>query len=68
MTVWRDQQTYLYDRNMTDAPICYASGPYVQELAEQQGDVLGREWGKVRSKPQLNNCVVKKENNDCGDF
>lgn len=60
--------TYLYDRNIGQAPICFATGPLDGDRASQGGDVLAREWSRVRSRPNLLNCVDTERRNGCADF
>ena len=67
--VVRDQpSTYLYDRNIGQAPICVATGPLDGDRAAQGGDVLAREWSRVRSRPNLLSCVNTERRNGCADF
>lgn len=60
--------TYLYDRNIGQAPICLATGPLDGDRASQAGDVLAREWSRVRSRPNLLSCVNTERRNGCADF
>ena len=60
--------TYLYDRNIGNAPICLATGPLQGDRAQQGNDVLAREWSRVRSRPNLVNCVDTERRNGCADF
>ncbi|MEO5737277.1 MAG: MBG domain-containing protein, partial [Variovorax sp.] len=60
--------TYLYDRNIGQAPICLATGPLDGDRSQQGGDVLAREWSRVRSRPNLLNCVDTERKNGCADF
>jgi hypothetical protein len=60
--------TYLYDRNIGQAPICLATGPLDGDRASQGGDLLAREWSRVRSRPNLLNCVDTERRNGCADF
>ncbi|MFH0133609.1 filamentous hemagglutinin N-terminal domain-containing protein [Variovorax sp. VaC1] len=60
--------TWLYDRNIGPAPICYATGPLEGDRAAQGGDVLAREWSRVRSRPNLSSCVDTEKRNGCSDF
>ncbi len=58
---------YLYDLNLGMAPICPAETPAGMRR-EQDGDTLGREWARVRSRPNLSSCVSSERENGCGDF
>jgi hypothetical protein len=60
--------TWLYDRNIGAAPICLATGPLEGDRAAQGGDVLAREWSRVRSRPNLTNCIDSERRNGCADF
>lgn len=60
--------TYLYDRNLAPVAMCFATGPLTGDKAEQVGDVLAREWSRVRSRPNLSNCVSTDRTNACADF
>lgn len=60
--------TWLYDRNMGPPPICFATGPLEGDRAAQGGDVLAREWSRVRSRPNLSSCVDTEKRNGCADF
>ena len=62
------QSTWLYDRNIGPAPICLATGPLGGDRAAQGGDVLAREWSRVRSRPNLTNCIDTERRNGCADF
>jgi len=60
--------TWLYDRNIGPPPICFATGPLDGDRASQGGDVLAREWSRVRSRPNLSSCVDTEKRNGCADF
>jgi len=60
--------TWVYDRNIGPPPICYATGPLEGDRAAQAGDVLAREWSRVRSRPNLSSCVDTEKRNGCSDF
>ncbi|MCR6478589.1 filamentous hemagglutinin N-terminal domain-containing protein [Variovorax sp. ZS18.2.2] len=60
--------TWLYDRNIGPPPICFATGPLEGDRASQGGDVLAREWSRVRSRPNLSSCVDTEKRNGCADF
>lgn len=60
--------SWLYDRNIGPAPICLAAAPLDGSRAEQGGDVLAREWSRVRSRPNLTNCIDSQRRSGCGDF
>ncbi|MDR6521266.1 filamentous hemagglutinin family protein [Variovorax paradoxus] len=60
--------TWVYDRNIGPPPICFATGPLDGDRASQGGDVLAREWSRVRSRPNLSSCVDTEKRNGCADF
>ncbi|SFM81758.1 filamentous hemagglutinin N-terminal domain-containing protein [Variovorax sp. OV329] len=60
--------TYVYDRNIGQAPICLATGPLEGDRAQQGNDLLAREWSRVRTRPNLTSCVDTERNNGCADF
>ena len=60
--------TWVYDRNIGPPPICFATGPLDGDRATQGGDVLAREWSRVRSRPNLSSCVDTEKRNGCADF
>ena len=60
--------TYTFDRNLGAPPICFATGPLEGDRAQQGGDLLAREWSRVRSRPNLLNCVDTEKRNGCADF
>lgn len=60
--------TYTFDRNISPAPICLATDPLDGERSESGVDLLAQEWARVRSRPNLNNCIDTGSKNGCGDF
>ncbi len=59
--------TYLYDSNFGIVGLC----PAIDLAAgsrEVDGDTLSREWARVRSRPNLANCVSTRQKDSCGDF
>ncbi|WP_218511639.1 filamentous hemagglutinin N-terminal domain-containing protein [Variovorax sp. dw_308] len=65
--VREDTNTYTFDRNLGPPPICFATGSLDGDRT-QQGDVLGAEWTRVRSRPNLLSCVSDGKRNGCSDF
>lgn len=59
--------TYVYDRNFGMVGLCPATD-LASSSRDQDGDTLAREWSRVRSRPNLANCVSTKQKNSCGDF
>ncbi|WP_213955973.1 filamentous hemagglutinin N-terminal domain-containing protein [Variovorax sp. dw_954] len=66
--VREDTNTYTFDRNLGPPPICFATGSLDGDRVTQQGDVLGAEWTRVRSRPNLLSCVSDGKRNGCSDF
>lgn len=60
--------TYTFDRNINPAPICLAGDSLEGERSESGVDLLAQEWSRVRSRPNLTNCVDSERKNSCGDF
>lgn len=60
--------TYLYDRNIGQAPICLVTGPLQGDRTQQGNDILAREWSRVRTRPNLTSCVDTERTNGCSDF
>jgi hypothetical protein len=59
--------TYVYDRNFGMVGLCPATD-LASDSRDKDGDTLAREWSRVRSRPNLANCVSTKQKNSCGDF
>ncbi|HMN20118.1 MAG TPA: filamentous hemagglutinin N-terminal domain-containing protein [Ottowia sp.] len=60
--------TPTYDGNLGGAPICLASAPLDGDRADVEGDVLAREWSRVRVRPRLTSCIDSSRRNACSDF
>jgi hypothetical protein len=60
--------TWLYDRNIGKVPICRPTEAVEDNRTVQGADVLGREWARVRSRPNLMSCVDTERRNGCADF
>lgn len=59
--------TYVYDRNFGIVGLCPATD-LAAGSRDKDGDTLAREWSRVRSRPNLANCVSTRKENSCGDF
>jgi len=59
--------TYVYDRNFGITGLCPATD-LASSTRDKDGDPLAREWSRVRSRPNLANCVSTRQNNSCGNF
>lgn len=58
---------YVYDRNLGANPICPATD-LLGGVRLKEGDNLAREWSRVRSRPNLLNCVQSNRRYGCDDF
>jgi filamentous hemagglutinin family protein len=62
------EDTPTWAGNLGGAPICLASAPLDGDRAEAEGDVLAREWSRVRVRPRLTSCIDSSRRNACSDF
>jgi hypothetical protein len=62
--------TYVQDRNLGPVGICSATGPLIGSTSGTgtAGDTLEREWGRLRSRPNVANCVDTGQKGGCSDF
>ncbi|RYF83243.1 MAG: hypothetical protein EOO29_04090 [Comamonadaceae bacterium] len=60
--------TYTFDRNLGGVPMCHAPNQFDSGRALPGDDVLSREWARVRSRPNLTNCIDTGKEDGCGDF
>lgn len=63
-----EDSSRVYERNFGLPPMCFATGPLVGLASAQGSDLLALEWSRVRSRPNLSNCVGVDERNPCSDF
>lgn len=69
LDVLRDlPNTYTFDRNMNAVPICVPTDRLAGDRVLPGEDALSREWTKVRSRPNLTNCIDTGREDGCGDF
>ncbi|HST45047.1 MAG TPA: MBG domain-containing protein, partial [Luteimonas sp.] len=61
-------ETYVYSSNVGQMAMCAATGPLDGTRLDGAGDTLGREWARVRSRPNLTSCVATDRKNSCSDF
>lgn len=59
--------SYVYDLNFQAMPMCAATD-LLATRREQDGDNLTREWSRVRTRPNLANCVTVNLENGCDSF
>lgn len=62
------ESSRVHERNFGLPPMCFAGGPLIGAGAAQAGDLLAMEWSRVRSRPNLSNCIGVDERNPCSDF
>lgn len=64
------EQSFVYENNLGGVNICVGSNQPVLALQEPAGgaDTLAVEWKRVRSRPNLNNCLVVNGEHGCGEF
>ena len=70
------QHSFLYDNNLAGVmsrggtSVCMGSNqPLASNLpADTAPDTLAVEWRRVRSQPNLNNCIIVNRPHGCGDF
>lgn len=61
--------SYVYESNLGLPELCAAPGPLtVVGGGSTVGDLLDREWARVRLNPNLSNCINVDEQNGCDDF
>ena len=58
---------YLYDRNIGSTQLCMVTDT-LASTEQKAGDNLAREWSRVRSRPNLTNCVQTNKRYGCSDF
>ncbi|WP_321799982.1 filamentous hemagglutinin N-terminal domain-containing protein [Caballeronia sp. J97] len=64
------EETFVYESNLGAINICVGTNEPVLALqqAESEADTLAAEWKRVRSRPNLNNCLVVNGQHGCGEF
>ncbi|MDR5734119.1 filamentous hemagglutinin N-terminal domain-containing protein [Caballeronia sp. LZ025] len=64
------EQTFVYESNLGGINICVGTNEPILALqqAESEADTLAAEWKRVRSRPNLNNCLVVNGQHGCGEF
>src|SRR3546814_882950 len=58
---------YVYNSNLGSPQMC-ALVDVMAGTQGREGDTLAREWSRVRSRPNLTNCVQTNRRNGCPDF
>jgi filamentous hemagglutinin family protein len=64
------EQTFVYESNLGGINICVGTNEPIlaMQQAESEADTLAAEWKRVRSRPNLNNCLVVNGQHGCGEF
>lgn len=64
------EQSFVYESNLGGVNICVGTNEPVLALQQSEGpaDTLAAEWKRVRSRPNLNNCLVVNGQHGCGEF
>ncbi|MDR5740968.1 filamentous hemagglutinin N-terminal domain-containing protein [Caballeronia sp. LZ016] len=64
------EQSFVYESNLGGINICVGTNEPILALqqAEGEADTLAAEWKRVRSRPNLNNCLVVDGQHGCGEF
>ena len=60
--------SYTFDSNLNGVPMCLSTDRLAADRVLPGEDSLSREWTKVRSRPNLTQCVDTGRENGCGDF
>jgi len=64
------EDSFVYESNLGAINVCVGSNEPILALQESEGpaDTLASEWKRVRSRPNLNNCLVVNGQHGCGEF
>jgi filamentous hemagglutinin family protein len=64
------EQTFVYESNLGAINICVGTNEPILALQQPEGeaDTLAAEWKRVRSRPNLNNCLVVNGQHGCSEF
>jgi filamentous hemagglutinin family protein len=64
------EDSFVYESNLGGVNICVGTNEPILALQEAEGaaDTLAAEWKRVRSRPNLNNCLVVSGQHGCGEF
>jgi filamentous hemagglutinin family protein len=64
------EDSFVYESNLGGVNICVGTNQPILALQEAEGaaDTLAAEWKRVRSRPNLNNCLVVNGQHGCGEF
>ncbi|SAK73808.1 filamentous hemagglutinin outer membrane protein [Caballeronia hypogeia] len=64
------EQSFVYESNLGGVNVCVGTNEPVLALQQSEGpaDTLASEWKRVRSRPNLNNCLVVNGQHGCSEF
>jgi hypothetical protein len=64
------EQSFVYESNLGGINICVGSTEPILALQQPESvaDSLAVEWKRVRSRPNLNSCLVVNGEHGCGEF
>ncbi|WP_341317022.1 filamentous hemagglutinin N-terminal domain-containing protein [Paraburkholderia sp. IMGN_8] len=64
------EQSFVYESNLGGIHICVGSNEPILALQQPEGaaDALAVEWKRVRSRPNLNSCLVVNGQHGCDEF
>lgn len=64
------ERSFVYENNMGGLNVCVGSNQPIASLlhGDDTADRLAIEWKRVRTQPNLNNCIVINSQHGCGDF
>jgi hypothetical protein len=64
------EQSFVYESNLGGINICVGSNEPLLALQQPEGaaDTLAVEWKRVRSRPNLNSCLVINGQHGCDEF
>ena len=68
--VLAQEQSFVYESNLGGVNVCVGTSEPILALQQSEGpaDSLASEWKRVRSRPNLNNCLVVNGQHGCGEF
>ncbi|AET93661.1 hypothetical protein BYI23_D001510 (plasmid) [Burkholderia sp. YI23] len=64
------EQSFVYESNLGGVNVCVGTSEPILAMQQSEGpaDSLASEWKRVRSRPNLNNCLVVNGQHGCGEF
>ncbi|WP_250475582.1 filamentous hemagglutinin N-terminal domain-containing protein [Caballeronia sp. GAFFF1] len=64
------EESFVYESNLGGINVCVGTNEPILALQQSEGPAgqLASEWKRVRSRPNLNNCLVVNGQHGCGEF